>query len=428
MYRGSVTSGHTMTFTQIAGLPFSDVQTLTADPVASGTVYAANNTSVYRTSNAGATWSALSTLSSTIDPVTRIQIDAKNHAIGYVTCDGSLSVNSSGTRSPWKSTNLTAASSQVSAAPANVGMDAQSGRLLQQHPSRPGTLAVVSDSLFESTDGATTWIDLPAQNGSSVSLQPWAWAGAGYDAAGTLYASNASSVVRATASAPLAQVASGRSFNSFGVSPVLTGTFFGVQSVDWGLYRCTDPCAAWTRIPLPAGLYPLGGIAFARAAGAAGQPPIYEYGQGGMSRSLDGGLTFTALPSFSGSHIHYLAVDPLDGDRIVFSLLSGGLYMSNDGGVTYTNIGASFPAGTYGMAAIDSRSSPATIYFSPDAIPGGTHTFYRTSNDGATWTQAGSGLDGASFIAIWPDVQSAGQIIYAGSWTRGVFKTTTGGL
>jgi len=411
-------------------LPLSDWRALAADPAVRDTIYACSTQGdIRRTTDGGATWEALIGLAIT-DPVTRMVIDPKDRAVAWFVSDAprlgafAFGGNHNGA---WKSTNLTASGNGATAAPFNAGVDAQPGALLA-HSGSAGTLAVAGLSLYKTTDGAATWVDLVAQNGSDVTLSPGNWDGIGFDSAGSIYAYNHlyfGHVVRARGTEKLTAVASA-SLRIFGVSPALVGALFGV-GVEFPpvFYRCLDPCSTgWTATALPEGLFPIG-IAFGAAAGAQGQPPIYLHG-GGAAKSTDGGATFVLLPGFAGKRVRSLAVDPLDANRIALSPGEGGLYLSSDSGATFTNVGTRFGNIPGSAVAIDSRSSPITLYFAQTPEHGRTTTLFRSSDGGGTWVEAGSGLDYAWIGTLLPDLWSPGQIVYAGGIMRGVFKTTSG--
>jgi hypothetical protein len=274
VYRGVGDPSVGLSFTPTAGgalgLPAADYRALAADPATPDLVYAATGSQVYRTTDAGASWHPLLDLGIT-DWITQVLVDPRDHTVGWF-AGGLPPLSASGSAGLWKSNDLLAPSVGVIAAPVITGVDAQPGALLAEHPGVPGTLALASRSLYQTTDGGATWTDLVTTGQVNPGLVPGHWTGIGYDATGALYAASGAQVVRVAGGALVAAGASPNPLSSFGVSPALTGTFFGFDFIGL-LWRCSDPCATWTPAALPAGLG-LYRLAFARSAPVGRSPPV----------------------------------------------------------------------------------------------------------------------------------------------------------
>jgi uncharacterized protein (TIGR03437 family) len=124
---------------------------------------------------------------------------------------------------------------------------------------------------------------------------------------------------------------------------------------------------------------------------------LYVAAGGTLSRSADGGNTWTALPSFpTVSRLNSVTVDPANSSTLYAAISQLGAFKSIDGGATWTAINNGIPTtsneGTdiYGHLAIITSVNAYQIWVDPRS-PGSVFAssdkgLFRSSDGGATWT------------------------------------------
>jgi hypothetical protein len=144
------------------------------------------------------------------------------------------------------------------------------------------------------------------------------------------------------------------------------------------------------------------------------------YNAGGVYKTTDNGVTFEWLGNIT--HNDSVSVDLTDPDRK--TLLAGShetaqkLFLSTDSGATWNDIGASLPAG--------SGYCTSTLVLDADhflvGCSGSANGIYRSVNHGGSWTQVGT-------AGVWaqPLVASDGSIYWVGS-QGGVQKGDADGM
>ena len=131
---------------------------------------------------------------------------------------------------------------------------------------------------------------------------------------------------------------------------------------------------------------------------------------GGANRTSDRGGTWTGVTGLSGKDVHCFLEK---GPNLFAGTFGSGVYRSSDDGATWTE---SSP----GLADPD-ISALVTV---GDDIFAGTFGggIYRSIDDGVTWSPVPTGFD--------PYVQALGSIgttLYAGTWRLGMFRSTDSG-
>lgn len=147
------------------------------------------------------------------------------------------------------------------------------------------------------------------------------------------------------------------------------------------------------------------------------------------------GYTLTKLPTsaFSGRYITGLAIDPSDTAHIVVSLSQYGynnyvfesLNALDVTGVSFSNIQGDLPQMPVYTVAID--------YYNPNNIILGTEFgIWMTdqghgSSNNPTWTEQNQGLSSVTIYQLVqrPLYNDNCQVLYAGTYARGMFRTTT---
>ncbi len=142
---------------------------------------------------------------------------------------------------------------------------------------------------------------------------------------------------------------------------------------------------------------------------------------GGFFRSLDGGETWQRrLFGPSTLHVTNVAVDPTDQSVYINTLQNGGVWKSTDLGDTFRRIDVAVAGGPFlnlsgrGIA-IDPNQS-ATVYIA------GPLGVWRSLDRGATWSR----VSAVAALNVKVDPTSS-RVVYAGTNTSGVLKSTDGG-
>ena len=191
------------------------------------------------------------------------------------------------------------------------------------------------------------------------------------------------------------------------------------------ILRTLDGCAtAWTTVSQA-----LSGEVSAIAVAPSDSNRVYSGTTGGhVYRSDDGGNTSPWADKSAGlpsGPISSIWVDRADENTLLISLggqLSTGfpggasaqsVYRSSDGGTTWTNMSGDLPSITANAVVAD-PSSVATYYLATD---GGV---YRTTNGGTNWAPFDNGIPNVPIADL--TVDSAGKILYAGTFGRGAYK------
>jgi hypothetical protein len=143
----------------------------------------------------------------------------------------------------------------------------------------------------------------------------------------------------------------------------------------------------------------------------------------GMLRSLDGGTTWTPLPSeplLAAGSVTSVDVHPTDADTILAATPTG-LWATRDAGRTWS---VRAFEGSYVTAVRYAPGAPERVY----AYAAAAHTGLMVSDDGAaSWSPLGlrlAGNDVVGYIAAHP---TDPDVLYAGSYGMDLFATHDGG-
>lgn len=161
-------------------------------------------------------------------------------------------------------------------------------------------------------------------------------------------------------------------FHAMAVSYADSETLWGWDSGGRGTFRSTDGGATWTRLE-PRGLGPQVYV----LAGSAAANVAYAGTPSGLYRSTDGGTSWEAVVS-EGAAIG-VATDPKDPDRMLVSTVAG-MKATSDGGATWSDAGTGLPQGAeIGSLAIS--AADANVAYAADSS-----TIYKTTDGGSSWT------------------------------------------
>ncbi len=137
-----------------------------------------------------------------------------------------------------------------------------------------------------------------------------------------------------------------------------------------------------------------------------------------LSMSPGGQRTSTTDQPYVGGHLHSMAVDPTNAEKVMVGGHDGAA-MSNDGGKTWRQINDL--EGTDPMGWVVSPDEPAKMY------AGGHPGFYRSEDGGKTWSQDNSGLSGTDVHALGMDPQNPNHL-YAYIVGHGVYRSPNAGV
>jgi photosystem II stability/assembly factor-like uncharacterized protein len=349
-----------------------NVHCVVADPSRPSTLYAGTDQGVFKTDDAGETWSA-SGAGMPAERVQTIAIEPSDPATLYA---GTLTPNGVESVGIFKSTD--AGTSWV---PVNEGLvdpltliaplDIEA---IAVDPSHPGTLLAGSrlSEIFKSTDGGATW-QPRTLGGFNVGLEVSAFF---FDP------SSPGRVLAASSQGLLISTDGGENWDFYGNAPI---SFYALAA---------DPSN-------PATLY---------AGNVAGS---------GVVKTTDGGahwnLANDGLPQIAGSGgpfapvVLSLAVDPSSPSTVYAATYGYGLFKSTDGASTWTPAGSGMrDAYLEALLLLPARSS--TLY-------AGTHGggIYRSLDAAGNWTPVNFGLRLSLISALVADPAGAG-VLYAGAF------------
>ena len=166
-------------------------------------------------------------------------------------------------------------------------------------------------------------------------------------------------------------------------------------------------------------------IVYAGTTGFSYKSPFEYYGTGlGVYKSADGGKTWkptnTALSQ--DAHVAAIAVDPIDPDRVFIGTTNHGLLLSTNGGTSWQQVKGGLP----GKAVISLAINPDDPNFMAAGII--NQAVYISKDSGTTWKQSASGMPAeAALQAIVFDPANPDEVLYAGDFFSGVYRSTNGG-
>ncbi len=157
-----------------------------------------------------------------------------------------------------------------------------------------------------------------------------------------------------------------------------------------------------------------------------------------LTWNLIGPKPIKELPNFEGpvvfgsaypatGRISAIAADPTTSGRVFVGAATGGVWMSTDSGASFTPIFDSQPSQSIGSIALNTGTTPPTIYVGTGEGNNGDDSYYGigifvSSDLGHSWTQLAPGtfdLAAIGSLALIPSTGTAKAIIFAGA-TLGV--------
>ncbi|GGS30280.1 carbohydrate-binding protein [Streptomyces humidus] len=429
-----------VTWSQVSSFPVKNgassgggISFVTFGPAGSRTVYvgvADKSTSLYRSTDGGGTWQAVSG-----QPTGRLP----QH--GVLSGDGSLYLTYTDTPGPndvtagsvWKYTPDRGVWKDVSPSQGKYGFAG-----LAVDPRKPSTVMVTTldrwwpeDEVYRTTDGGTTWKALASKSVRDASAAPYVGTGVGhwmtalaidpFDSGHVLYGTGSgiwrSKDVTASDSGGASHWTVGaRGLEETALADAVAppgGATLVTSMGDQGGFRydslTTVPAG---RLSNPT-MYHSTDIDFAQSAPST-MVRVGRAGEQDGAYSTDGGRSwngFRAEPvgSADSGHIALSA----DGSSIVWTEAGQAPYRSTDKGASWQKAGG---LGA-GAVVVADRSSATTFY----SLTGGT--LYASTDGGATFTARAAGLPAGRLAAV-PGV--AGDLWIAGG-AEGLLHSTDGG-
>jgi photosystem II stability/assembly factor-like uncharacterized protein len=384
-----------------------------------------NNSGVFKSTDGGVTFSNLTGVGLPASPPGRIGIAVAASSPSTVYA---LYVNATdGFYGLYRTTNAGASWSLQSNTPNilswdGTGSDGQGwyDLVLDVDPSNATVVYVGGVNMYKSTTSGTSW----------TKITHW-YSGAGYpyihaDQHGmtfhptnsaTLFVGNDGGVFKSTNSgSSWSDISSGLAITQFyrlGVSQTNVNRIFG-GTQDNGTNRVLN--GAWEQI--------LGGDGMESLIDYTDENIGYaELYYGDIYRTTNGGSSFTYISGGlgeGGGWVTPYIINPVNPKSIYVGTTK--VYKSTNRGTNWTAISGALSGGTLTSVAI-AKSDTNTIY------AGDYSWIYRTTNGGSTWTNITTGLPSASktYIAVHPSNKDIAFVTISGYGSSKVYKTTNGG-
>ncbi|MFE9134714.1 RICIN domain-containing protein [Streptomyces sp. NPDC007355] len=431
---------HGATWRQVSSFPVKDgagsgagISFVTYGPAGSRTIYvgvADRSTSLYRSTDGGSTWQAVSG-----QPTGQLPQHGVFSADGslYLTYTNALGPNGVTAGSVWKHTPAGGTWKDISPSQGDYGFSG-----LSVDPRKPSTVMVTTlgrwwpeDEIYRTTDGGTTWKALAGKSVRDASAAPYVGTHTGhwmtalaidpFDSGHVLYGTGNGILRSKDADASDSGGTSHWSMGARGleetalmdaIAPPAGATVITAMG-DQGGFRHDD----LTKVPAGRLSNPMmtnsTDIDFAQANPSV----MVRVGRGGAqdgAYSTDGGTSWTGfkaepVPGAQDGHVALAA----DGSTIVWTQARQAPYRSTDKGASWSKVHG---LGTDAVVVAD-RSSARTFY----SLSGGT--LHASTDGGATFTARSTDLPAGRLTAV-PGV--AGDLWIAGS-AKGLLHSTDGG-
>lgn len=188
------------------------------------------------------------------------------------------------------------------------------------------------------------------------------------------------------------------------------GFFNGDAISGEGIWRSTDGGLSWTQLASTAGFGNTNRIAVSQANSNV----ILAATSGGIRRSTDAGATWTTVRSANTSF--QVLIDPNNANNCVAHVLDGStdrVVYSTNNGASWTNAATGLTSTTERIELAYARSVSGTVYAS---VGVGQGQIWRSTNGGINWTQRpATGLVGGTQWwydnAIWVDPTNSNRLL-----------------
>jgi photosystem II stability/assembly factor-like uncharacterized protein len=200
-----------------------------------------------------------------------------------------------------------------------------------------------------------------------------------------------------------------------------------------GVFKSTDAGGSWA--PLKNAPYRTSEIVI----DPSNPSTIYAPGEFGVSRSADGGETWSAMTTgqAAAALATALAIDPADSSTIYLAYRDRGtdpwgigVIKTTDGGNTWNTVETGIPSNAVIRSIVIHPSDQSTLYITAHIITG--VAFVKSTDRGATWTPIDDGLASGNFHRVLAIDPADPSTVYAAhsdvrTGTGSVFKSTRGG-
>jgi photosystem II stability/assembly factor-like uncharacterized protein len=268
---------------------------------------------------------------------------------------------------------------------------------------------------YHSRDGGANWTAL------SIDDTVWSWAIDSDD--GTVFAGSNHGVFKST-DGGYSFVLAGSPGNGIVYALAKSGPNLYAGTGGGGFSVSTDNGATWTNLGVARG------IGLSLSTDSAGNVYAGTNFEGAFVRPRQTGSSpLSHWRAIAWDHIrnchcqngHAIAIDPNDDEHIFFTTNDGGLFVSKDGGGSWSDMSVN------GLGA----RAPRSVGFDPTnrkRIYVGGYTgngFWRTSDDGKTWTRTFFGPP--NVYPTQPLVDPVDGTVYVATLSMGVYKSTDHG-
>ncbi|WP_412075821.1 RICIN domain-containing protein [Streptomyces xanthophaeus] len=431
---------HGVTWSQVSSFPVKDgassgagIAFVTYGPAGSRTVYvgvADKSTSLYRSTDGGSTWQAVSGQPTGEMPQHGV---VSGDGSLYLTYANSVGPNGATAGSVWKYTPAGGAWKNVSPSSGSYGFSG-----LAVDPQKPSTVMVTTldrwwpeDELYRSTDGGTTWKVQASQSVRDASAAPYVGTGIGhwmtalaidpFNSGHVLYGTGSGiwrskDAIAADSGGTSHWIVGSRGLEETALMDVIAppgGATVITAMGDLGGFRHDS----LTKVPAGRLDNPMlitsTDIDFAQSNPAL----MVRVGRGGTkdgAYSTDGGSSWNGFKSepVGSADSGHVALSA-EGSAIVWTQAGQAPYRSTDQGASWSKVSG---LGT-GAVVVADRSSAKTFYSLADG------TLYASTDGGATFTARATNLPAGRLTAV-PGI--AGDLWISGGG-KGLLRSTDGG-
>jgi photosystem II stability/assembly factor-like uncharacterized protein len=388
------------TFTPLSEPGAGSIRDLAIDPADPGILYAATSDGVFKSADRGLTWAQAGLAGQhlvhvAIDPASPSTLLAvglqvfrsTNAGASWTPLLGGLLAKHTAAFDPSSASVYLLGTGEgvyrstdqgQSWLPSNSGLIASFVGKLAVDPHRPGVLFAAtggvtggSGALYKSADAGASWSLVKGVSGvRALAFDP--------KTPSLLYAATDGGILRSQdgGSAWVRINASETTGNHIAIDPQTPSTLY-LSSFFAGVRKSVDGGLTWSAAgPDVEGFGPIVLVI------APSEPQTVFAGdfQTGLYRSTDGGATWTALGGkLPEPFVSALAVDPTDADVVYASVSGESIYKSTDGGTTWFPLDAS-PSVVVEGIAID-PSQPSRLY-----ATNSRKGIFRSTDGGATWS------------------------------------------
>lgn len=409
----------------------------TVDPASSERLYAINNVGlVYRSTDGGATWSDGAVLQPLFGlGVNRIAVSPSDPEIVYAwVSGGGVTGRPCFARSDDRGESWTGFITGVPCG--ELSVDPEDGQTLR-------ILVGPERRLWTSRNGGATWTQgSPAPGRGQILSDP--------ADPSALFLAGVDGLFRSENEGARWSRWGLKGFNNAGLRVLLgsaeaPAALYASLAPERPLQKSTNAGQTWTELPIlgvsalaidprdPRHLYAVTELEESRVRVSR----VYESTSSGQSWQLAAERPFPPLLSLGTTRVTSLRVHSMDGRILYATTEGGGVFRSTDRGRTWRSFNQGLPVQT--QCGASSCPTNAAREITQDRNPRIFYVVfegkvYRSTNQGATWTLAGEGLEQAGIVALAVDPERSSLLYAAGAvpetsagFISAIFKSTDGG-